>query len=172
MITKQEQDNNWNELSEESKYHYKTEYKYRLEDSKREMEDPIEGGWDLTVFTSQQIAKDLEKIFGIHNLLSDENRKYFLRFGDLPDSGKSSIYKGETKIGEEKGVSVFECTQDTYQLILPQELTRNLMSDIQGFFNYSDRPLYLVSGIQIGTGTDNEPIIVDARVEKEIPYNK
>ena len=66
-MTKQEQDKNWALLSEESKYHYQTEYKNRLEDSKREIEDP-EGGGDLTVLTSRYIAEDLEKIFGKHNL--------------------------------------------------------------------------------------------------------
>lgn len=66
-MNKQEQDRNWAELSEESKYHYQTEYKNRLEDSERDIEDP-EGGGDLTVLTSQYIAKDLEKIFGKHNL--------------------------------------------------------------------------------------------------------
>lgn len=100
-----------------------------------------------------------------------ENRKYFLRFGDLPENGKSSIYQHQEKIGEEIGVSVFECTQDTYQLILPEVLTKDLMSDVQGFFNYFGRPLYLVSGIQIGIGHDNEPIIKDAKIIKEIPYN-
>ena len=104
--------------------------------------------------------------------MSKGERKYFLRFGDLPENGKSSIYRGETKVGEEQGVSVFDCTQDTFQLILPQELTRALMCDIQGFFNYSDRPLYLVSGIQVGLGYDNEPVIIDAKIEKEIPYSE
>ena len=68
-MTKQEQDKNWALLSEESKYHYQTEYKNRIKDSKREIEDP-EGGGDLTVLTSQYIADDLEKIFGKHNLQS------------------------------------------------------------------------------------------------------
>lgn len=67
-MIREEQDKIWNELSEESRYHYRTEYKYRLEDSKREIEDPEEGGGDLTVLTSQIIADDLEKIFGKHNL--------------------------------------------------------------------------------------------------------
>lgn len=66
-MTREEQDKNWAELSEESKYHYQIEYKNRLEDSKREIEDP-EGGFDLTVTTSQNIADDLEKVFGKHNL--------------------------------------------------------------------------------------------------------
>lgn len=66
-MTREEQNKNWALLSEESKSHYRAEYKNRLEDSKREIEDP-EGGGDLTVLTSQYIADDLEKIFGKHNL--------------------------------------------------------------------------------------------------------
>lgn len=66
-MNKSEQDKNWKLLSEESKDHYKTEYKNRLKDSKREIKDP-EDGWDLTVVYSQTIATDLEKIFGKHNL--------------------------------------------------------------------------------------------------------
>lgn len=60
----EEQDKLWALLSEESKYHYQTEYNNRLEDAKRNPE----GGGDLTVLTSQYIAEDLEKIFGKHNL--------------------------------------------------------------------------------------------------------
>lgn len=66
-MTEQEQNRNWSFLSEESKYYYQTEYKNRLEDSKRKIVDS-EGGGDLTVLTSQYIADDLEKIFGKHNL--------------------------------------------------------------------------------------------------------
>ena len=121
------------------------------------------------------LSESLEYIFGKENLQYQQDtneRRYFLRFGELPQNGRSSIYRGEEKIGEENGVSVFDCTQDTYQLILPQKLSRSLMSDVQGFFNYLNRPLYLVSGVQVGIGHDNEPIITDVKVECELPYNE
>lgn len=66
-MTREEQDKNWALLSEESKSEYRTEYKYRLEDSERDPECP-EGGGDLTVFRSQTIVEELENMFGLHNL--------------------------------------------------------------------------------------------------------
>ena len=99
-------------------------------------------------------------------------RRYFLRLGNLPINGKSGIYQRKDKVGEEIGISVFECTQDTYQIILPKGIPNNLIDDLYQFFNRYNRPLYLVSGVQIGVVSDNEPLIADAKIEKELSFTK
>lgn len=93
-MNKQEQNKNWSLLSEESKYYYQTEYKNRLEDSKREVKDP-EGGGDLTVLTSQYIAEDLEKIFGEHNLKPSLTYKDVARELFKDSALQADFYKSE-----------------------------------------------------------------------------
>ena len=39
---------------------------------------------------------------------------------------------------------------------------------IQGFILYDKRRVYLVSGTNVGTGTDNEPVIRNVKIEREI----
>lgn len=43
-----------------------------------------------------------------------------------------------------------------------------MLDDIYGLLNYSNEGIYLVEGEQIGTGTDNEPLIKDVVVLSEI----
>ena len=47
-------------------------------------------------------------------------------------------------------------------------ITKNALDDIYSLLNYSNEGIYLVEGEQIGIGTDNEPLIKDAIVLKEI----
>lgn len=35
-------------------------------------------------------------------------KKYYIRFGKIPKNEISNIYRGEVKVGEEKGVSVYD----------------------------------------------------------------
>lgn len=106
-------------------------------------------------------------------------RKTYIRFKPLPPSGKSSIYSHGDKIGEEIGISVFDAVNinDTWHIVMPMPITQNMLDDIYSLLNYSNEGIYLVEGEQIGTGTDNEPLIKDAVVLKEIsmmfrPLNK
>ena len=103
-MTKQEQDKLWAELSEESKCYYRTEYQNRLEDAKRDIEDP-EGGGDLTVLTSQAIADDLEKIFGSHNLKPALTYEDILKWANGKDLTK--FHKKLEAIGDLMTVAKF-----------------------------------------------------------------
>ena len=51
---------------------------------------------------------------------------------------------------------------------MPMQITQNMLDDIYGLLNYSNEGIYLVEGEQIGTGTDNEPLIKDVVVLSEI----
>ena len=64
------QDEIWDQLSEETKQEYREKYKFHLADSKREMKCD-DGGYDLTVLRSETIVKELETMFGTHNLNPD-----------------------------------------------------------------------------------------------------
>lgn len=58
-MTREQQDKLWNELSEETQQYYKEKYKFHLSN---------DGGCDLAVLRSQTIVKELENMFGSHNL--------------------------------------------------------------------------------------------------------
>ena len=97
-------------------------------------------------------------------------RKRYIRFKPLPISGRPSIYSHGNKIGEEIGISAFDAVNinDTWHIVMPMPITQNMLDDIYGLLNYSNEGIYLVEGEQIGTGTDNEPLIKDVVVLSEI----
>ena len=51
---------------------------------------------------------------------------------------------------------------------MPMPITQNMLDDIYGLLKYSNEGIYLIEGEQIGTGTDNEPIIKDVVVLSEM----
>ena len=99
------------------------------------------------------------------------SRKLYIRFGDIPENERSGVYENfERKVGELEGVSVYECTQDTHQIILPK-LNETTLNTFYGFFahgKYHRRPVYLVSGIKVGVGLDNEPLIRDIKIVEQL----
>lgn len=88
----------------------------------------------------------------------------------MPPYERSGIWKSDQHIGYEEGVSVYDCLEKDgkYEIVLPTPLTASSLYTIQGFILYNKRRVYLVSGNEIGQGTDKEPIIKNIRIIKEI----
>lgn len=64
-MNKEQQDNLWNDLSEETRKEYREKYKSNLVDSKKYlMGDEL----DKSIVRSETIVKELETMFGVHNL--------------------------------------------------------------------------------------------------------
>ena len=101
---------------------------------------------------------------------SSMKRKKYIRFKTLPILGRSQIYSHGNKIGEEIGISVFDAVNinNTKHIVMPMPITQNMLDDIYGLLKYSNEGIYLIEGEQIGTGTDNEPIIKDVVVLSEM----
>lgn len=105
----------------------------------------------------------------------DESVKeeFFIRFGDLPKSGKSKIGPGTNPLAlwgredtdNEAGVSVWET-----------EFNKNKNRWVIHAGNYASlaelfaqaRPIYLVKGEIVGYGSDGEPVISDATIIKKL----
>lgn len=88
---------------------------------------------------------------------------HYLRFGDIPKSGKSKNHlTGES----EQGVSVYECViiNGRYKLVMP-DLTHSACVSLSGVL---ERPCYLVSGAFIGRGSDGEPLLRSPVIIKPI----
>jgi hypothetical protein len=53
-------------------------------------------------------------------------------------------------------------------LVIPTPLNVSSLYTIQGFILYNKRKVYLLTGTEVGKGTDGEPIIRNIRIIKEI----
>lgn len=96
----------------------------------------------------------------------------YLRFGDIPENGKSKIWRGEECIGEEEGVSVYEIKFDKdkhISICLPFPFHRDTLDTLTALTKYDNRPCYIVTGEYVGKGTDGEPLISNVQIEEEFP---
>lgn len=98
-----------------------------------------------------------------------ENKKFYVRFGDIPKDEISRAYRSGIAYREEKGVSVWNCAcaNDVYFPILPQNPSESCVADYFSFI-WGDRPVYLVTGEEVGIGSACEPILKNVVVIKEL----
>lgn len=105
-----------------------------------------------------------------------ENHPYYIRFGEIPENERSGIYKGEVKVGEEIGVSVFEAIKvnGEYRILLPSKLKEEIGFDLYNFIGSTKNKdtnkykCYLVKGKVVGYGTVNETLLRNIKIIKEI----
>jgi hypothetical protein len=90
-------------------------------------------------------------------------KKAYIRFGDLPKNNKSKNYL-INKL--ENGVSVYNAVLDGeyYKIVLP-ELTESACVSLSGVLR---RKCFLVEGDLIGLGSDNEPLLKNIKIIKEV----
>lgn len=95
--------------------------------------------------------------------------KYYLRFGDIPTSGLSNIWLRDEIIGQELGVSVYDAAlmADGWHVILPKPITRNVINTLYGLLAQK-KPVYILSGEEVGIGTDGEPLLKNPQTLLEI----
>ncbi len=90
-------------------------------------------------------------------------KSQYLRFGDIPKSGKSAHLIKEGKF--EKGVSVYELKGDIhgkYKIDLKDYKFAHLGQALK-----NDRPAYIVSGKVVGYGSDGEPLLKGAKIVRK-----
>ena len=118
--------------------------------------------------------------------LCNKQYKEYIRFGELPADGCSKkgngiIGDGYECVGKEKGVSVWDCVYnfdtDLYQLIAPHP-TKTTYGDFStmAFPDHClgcdpNEKIYVVTGIEVGYGADNEPLLKDVKIVKELPFD-
>ena len=111
--------------------------------------------WDLT---HTETAAELERL---RSLAADKWRAAkpcYVRYGRLPAGGRSRNYADGTL---EAGVSVFRGQR------LPSGEARalpNSAQEVGTYLHLRDRQLYIVTGQEIGTGSDGEPVLANARI--------
>ena len=97
--------------------------------------------------------------------------KKYIRIGEVPESGRSSIWRGEQIVGTEAGVSCYNCCKiaGKYRVVVPL-ISERATQTLYGLA-YSIRQgakVYLVTGKFIGYGSDNEPILRDVKIIEDI----
>lgn len=105
--------------------------------------------------------------------------KFYIRIGDIPSEEKSAVHRGDVVVGYEDGVSVYDCveTDGLYRIVMPFPLKEGqgmtyecLIQEITQCRYEIENPrnVYLVSGIEVGKGNDNEPLIKNVKILKDL----
>lgn len=96
----------------------------------------------------------------------------FYRFGEIPKNEKSCIWKGEEKVGEELGVSVYEAHKNInglYSPVLPMPANTSALNTFLYLIRYYSGKKYLVKGDVLPfVGTYGEPLIKNVKILKEL----
>lgn len=83
----------------------------------------------------------------------ERGEKGYIRFGDIPESGKSYNYRDNFY---EEGVSAY------HAVFFPDgsyEILQHNPFELFGAHLYSNRPAYRLYGEELGTGSDGEPVL-------------
>lgn len=99
-----------------------------------------------------------------------EQKQFYIRFGDIPEGEKSSVWRGDEFLGKENGVSVYPAFKHNGNIVLGLSLpiTKTTLHTQQHLLEYDNRPCYLVKGDYIGNGADGEPLIRNVEIVEEI----
>lgn len=104
----------------------------------------------------------------------------YIRFGEIPDNEHSGIYRGDQgKIGEEIGVSCYECVKDGqgyYHIVMHAKPVVNGTAVTLDWLidDWSSGKLkpYVIKGNLVGRGSDNEPLLRNIHVIRELEWNE
>lgn len=113
------------------------------------------------------------------------NNLIYIRFGKIPKDERSKkgngfIGDGYECIGYEKGVSVWNAVllNDGYHLVAPINGNSCTHGDFSSMAFPDDccgcnpnKKIYVVSGDEVGKGADNEPLIRNVKIIKELPFD-
>lgn len=98
--------------------------------------------------------------------------KVFIRFGEIPKDEQSSIHYRSYCCGKEPGVSVYDCViwgDGVPQIVIPTPFLEGALNTLTWLLIYNkDKPVYLVTGDVVGHGHDNEPLIKNVKIVKDI----
>lgn len=105
--------------------------------------------------------------------------KKYIRVGEIPNDEKSRIYRGDSIIGCEEGVSVYNAIEidGKWNIIMPLPFKEGqgntyetLIQEVtECRFKVSNpRSVYLVIGDEIGIGSDNEPLLRNITILDDI----
>lgn len=99
----------------------------------------------------------------------------YIRFGYIPANEMSNIYQDGNIIGQEIGVSCYECLKinDKYRIIYPSfndrwDKSAEILNILIKRFMLGNTKCFLITGDVVGRGTDNEPLLKNVKIIKEL----
>jgi hypothetical protein len=116
-----------------------------------------------------QEYKDLAADYISKKIKEKETKIIYIRFGELPENGKSKIHCGEDFVGYEKGVSVYEgiIRKNKIQIIL-SSLSESSCVSLSGCIK---RKSYEVTGDLLEYGSDHEPLLFNCKIVRQLNIN-
>ena len=105
--------------------------------------------------------------------MNQANARLYIRFGEIPPTGKSKVYASGEPIGEELGVSVYRAVEANgmYFPLLPEEANEAGVADYFRLLMESDTRVYLVTGDEMRfEGHDREPLLMNPTVISDITH--
>lgn len=113
---------------------------------------------------------DEEKTEAIERIKSFKKAPYgvtgYIRFGNLPKSGKSKNY-ATGKL--EKGVSCYNALWDLEKNAYVR--TGNSLEGAAINYIIKGAPIYFITGEEVGTGSDGEPLLSNAQILAELIFD-
>jgi hypothetical protein len=113
-----------------------------------------------------------------------EEVKEYIRFGEIPEDERSKrgngiVGDGYEVAGKEEGVSVWNTViiDNKYHLVAPHPTQYTYGDFCSGAFPDNcygcDKSIkiYVVKGDEVGKGADNEPLLKNVKIVKELPYD-
>ena len=122
-------------------------------------------GYPFHAPTAEERAQALAAVES--SIMPPTDAEPFIRFGELPEHGRSTNWAaGE----EERGVSVY----DAYWRydVGAYGICGNGLAGGAIWYTLAGAPVYLVTGSEIGIGSDGEPVIENAEVLFELERNE
>lgn len=99
----------------------------------------------------------------------------YIRFGFIPENERSNIYCGDVVVGQELGVSCYECMKvdNKYRIIYPPfndrwDKSAKVLNILIKRFMDGNTKSFLINGNVVGRGTDNEPLLRDVKIIQEL----
>lgn len=140
---------------------------------------------DIDLILAEQYAKESRERKREGEAGERQRYPLYLRFGDLPVSGRSDTWRQKTLADAERlgiplssvpwtqedletGISVFRArriSEKKFEVLLKGTGAGSVLHIIRG----QDRPVFLVAGEEVGTGSAREPLLVNARTERRLP---
>lgn len=114
----------------------------------------------------EEDKKQIIEILLNENIPEKTESDIYIRFGDLPKSGKSKNFAtGE----DENGISVYEARYDI--MLASYEITGSALIGAAVDKMLRGEKIYLVTGEEVGTGSDGEPVIQKTKILNELEFN-
>jgi len=104
------------------------------------------------------------------------SKRFYIRFGEIPKDEISCVWYHGIRVGHEIGVSVYHGVEidGIWHVVFPNPSNPNTINGLQSYVggegpgSPASCSAYVVTGDQVGIGSDGEPLIKNITIVKDI----